>query len=317
MIGYPRKRIYNKTQYKPIPSNHPYYENLKARRRRQINGQCSWPVRDSPGESGLQWITHRLCSEKAVMGNRCRVHHISENRLFKRYNNHSILKRVKITKHHSNNNNDKLNHQSNSNNATAHNTNNIKTRTYCCWPIKHLNSNKQFVTTRCTKYSLSKKFKRCKIHTISEYRIRGKQLPPSFYQIQSCTDVEYDSDSDIDETSDTMTNMIHLKSNIIQTTKIDLKELIHLKKEVECSICCESISDPVCLIKCGHRFCRQCIKEALRTYHKYCPNCRQPCGLRAMRPDNTLTNLIQSIDQWVEQHETLLEQEYPNEYSLL
>ena len=55
-----------------------------------------------------------------------------------------------------------------------------------------------------------------------------------------------------------------------------LKELTSLTDEhAECPICLETISHAHIVPGCLHRFCGNCIKEALRKCNNECPECRE------------------------------------------
>ncbi|XP_033240539.1 E3 ubiquitin-protein ligase COP1-like [Drosophila pseudoobscura] len=56
-----------------------------------------------------------------------------------------------------------------------------------------------------------------------------------------------------------------------------------LEETYNCPICFESVSsrDPVAT-KCGHVFCRQCIRTVIRRFHK-CPVCRMRSTLRQLK----------------------------------
>ncbi|XP_077334333.1 E3 ubiquitin/ISG15 ligase TRIM25-like isoform X1 [Lithobates pipiens] len=72
-----------------------------------------------------------------------------------------------------------------------------------------------------------------------------------------------------------------------------------LRKELECSVCLDSYTDPV-MLKCGHNFCRDCIgrvwdtKEGSGGYS--CPECRQEFQDRpALHRNITLRNIVENF----------------------
>lgn len=58
-----------------------------------------------------------------------------------------------------------------------------------------------------------------------------------------------------------------------------LEELVQavdkMKRDTECSICCENHVRPVQLANCPHTFCKLCIHEHLVKVGRFCPECRQ------------------------------------------
>ena len=55
-----------------------------------------------------------------------------------------------------------------------------------------------------------------------------------------------------------------------------------------CTICFNPYTDPVTLPKCGHTFCKSCIKTAF-TYQTKCPICQQLYGVcEGDQPDGTM-----------------------------
>ncbi|XP_077334026.1 E3 ubiquitin/ISG15 ligase TRIM25-like [Lithobates pipiens] len=70
-----------------------------------------------------------------------------------------------------------------------------------------------------------------------------------------------------------------------------------LKKELECSICLSTYTDPVTL-KCGHNFCRICISRVLDTQEggSSCPECREKFQARPVLHRNiTLCNIVENF----------------------
>ncbi len=47
-------------------------------------------------------------------------------------------------------------------------------------------------------------------------------------------------------------------------------------KQEECVICCETLNDDICNIKCGHHFHNKCLK---RMNNDLCPLCRTKMGI--------------------------------------
>uniref|UniRef100_A0A4W3GIK1 RING-type domain-containing protein n=1 Tax=Callorhinchus milii TaxID=7868 RepID=A0A4W3GIK1_CALMI len=64
--------------------------------------------------------------------------------------------------------------------------------------------------------------------------------------------------------------------------------------EATCSICLEFYTDPV-TIDCGHNFCRDCILQCWGTGQGSvsCPQCRQQIPQRSVRPNRTLSNMVE------------------------
>ncbi|XP_073468103.1 E3 ubiquitin/ISG15 ligase TRIM25-like [Aquarana catesbeiana] len=72
-----------------------------------------------------------------------------------------------------------------------------------------------------------------------------------------------------------------------------------LRKELECSVCLNTYTDPVTL-KCGHNFCRDCIGRVLDTQEESggysCPECRDEFQERtALRRNITLRNIVETF----------------------
>ncbi|XP_023374352.1 E3 ubiquitin-protein ligase TRIM4 [Otolemur garnettii] len=65
-----------------------------------------------------------------------------------------------------------------------------------------------------------------------------------------------------------------------------------LREELTCSICLDYFEDPVS-IECGHNFCRACLRRswAQSSCSFSCPECRQPSGPGALRPNWALARL--------------------------
>ncbi|XP_040191250.1 E3 ubiquitin/ISG15 ligase TRIM25-like [Rana temporaria] len=70
-----------------------------------------------------------------------------------------------------------------------------------------------------------------------------------------------------------------------------------LRKELECSVCLSTYTDPVTL-KCGHNFCRSCIRRVLDTQEGgcSCPECREKFPTRPVLHRNiTLCNIVENF----------------------
>uniref|UniRef100_A0A4W3H9M3 RING-type E3 ubiquitin transferase n=1 Tax=Callorhinchus milii TaxID=7868 RepID=A0A4W3H9M3_CALMI len=71
-----------------------------------------------------------------------------------------------------------------------------------------------------------------------------------------------------------------------------------LENEATCSICLEFYTDPVST-DCGHNFCRDCILQCWGTGQGSvsCPQCRQQIPQRSVRPNRTLSNMVESVQR--------------------
>ncbi|XP_042200768.1 E3 ubiquitin-protein ligase TRIM39-like [Callorhinchus milii] len=76
------------------------------------------------------------------------------------------------------------------------------------------------------------------------------------------------------------------------------QELENLRNEATCSICLEFYTDPVST-DCGHNFCRDCILQCWGTGQESvsCPQCRQQIPQRCVRPNRTLSNMVESVQR--------------------
>ncbi|XP_042202515.1 E3 ubiquitin-protein ligase TRIM39-like [Callorhinchus milii] len=76
------------------------------------------------------------------------------------------------------------------------------------------------------------------------------------------------------------------------------QELENLRNEATCSICLEFYTEPV-TIDCGHNFCRDCILQCWGTGQESvsCPQCRQQIPQRGVRPNRTLSNIVESVQR--------------------
>uniref|UniRef100_H9G3X6 Uncharacterized protein n=1 Tax=Anolis carolinensis TaxID=28377 RepID=H9G3X6_ANOCA len=65
------------------------------------------------------------------------------------------------------------------------------------------------------------------------------------------------------------------------------------KKQL-CSICLEYFKDPV-IIDCGHVFCQKCIAQcwSVPDTDTSCPQCREPCQQRNLRPIRQLASIVE------------------------
>eukprot|EP00062_Callorhinchus_milii_P025977 gi/632987568/ref/XP_007882628.1/ PREDICTED: E3 ubiquitin-protein ligase TRIM39-like [Callorhinchus milii] len=77
-----------------------------------------------------------------------------------------------------------------------------------------------------------------------------------------------------------------------------VQELENLRNEATCSICLEFYTDPVST-DCGHNFCRDCILQCWGTGQGSvsCPQCRQQIPQRSVRPNRTLSNMVESVQR--------------------
>ncbi|XP_014455417.2 zinc finger protein RFP-like [Alligator mississippiensis] len=69
----------------------------------------------------------------------------------------------------------------------------------------------------------------------------------------------------------------------------------NLQEETTCSICLDFFIDPVMLIDCGHNFCHACITQCWEKANTdvFCPQCRQICSQRTLRPNRQLKNVVE------------------------
>ena len=75
------------------------------------------------------------------------------------------------------------------------------------------------------------------------------------------------------------------KANILLSNSISYS---HILCSVECPICLDTMKDPRAL-KCKHKFCSNCLQQALDVSNK-CPVCQEPQGvLQGNQPPGTMT----------------------------
>lgn len=67
--------------------------------------------------------------------------------------------------------------------------------------------------------------------------------------------------------------------------------LREVKESFSCTICLEIYSSPV-LLRCGHRFCQECIVEYLGGKSKGCPLCKVPTNKRDLHTETGLGTLL-------------------------
>jgi hypothetical protein len=85
--------------------------------------------------------------------------------------------------------------------------------------------------------------------------------------------------------------------------------LLAIKKQLECSICCETIDTPKILESCNHVFCKKCISNLVKSKEGStsfpCPECRVECklpdgGVDGLRDDFRVASLIGILQGAVE-----------------
>ncbi|XP_067424054.1 RING finger protein 112-like [Emydura macquarii macquarii] len=92
-----------------------------------------------------------------------------------------------------------------------------------------------------------------------------------------------------------------------------------LREDVTCSICLETLNDPVS-IECGHNFCQGCLlthwsRVSAQGYQ--CPECRALCSKDRMIPDTRVKRLVEKITEQLQEEtkqqgpELELEQGHP------
>nr|XP_003228204.2 PREDICTED: zinc finger protein RFP [Anolis carolinensis] len=76
----------------------------------------------------------------------------------------------------------------------------------------------------------------------------------------------------------------------------DASPVQNLCKETTCPICLEYFKDPV-NIDCGHIFCQNCIAQCWNEpdTNTSCPQCREPCQQRNIRPIRQLASIVEII----------------------
>ncbi|CAI2364431.1 unnamed protein product [Moneuplotes crassus] len=76
-------------------------------------------------------------------------------------------------------------------------------------------------------------------------------------------------------------------------TKSSIKSL---RNEIMCAVCQDIINDPVMLMTCAHRFCKECIETHIRVSKKSCPICITPIETRRiMRDDKKINGLCKKL----------------------
>ncbi|OQV17947.1 putative E3 ubiquitin-protein ligase RING2 [Hypsibius exemplaris] len=69
-----------------------------------------------------------------------------------------------------------------------------------------------------------------------------------------------------------------------------------LESELSCAICLDILRNTRTTKECLHRFCDECISQALRSGNKECPNCRAHlASMRSLRPDPIFDAIIGTI----------------------
>ncbi|XP_077778116.1 zinc finger protein RFP-like isoform X2 [Podarcis muralis] len=73
----------------------------------------------------------------------------------------------------------------------------------------------------------------------------------------------------------------------------------NLCEETTCRICWEYFKDPV-IIECGHNFCQSCITQAWGNSDQdaSCPQCREPCQQRNVRPNRQLASIVEIVKKF-------------------
>uniref|UniRef100_A0A8C8VKI6 Zinc finger protein RFP-like n=1 Tax=Pelusios castaneus TaxID=367368 RepID=A0A8C8VKI6_9SAUR len=67
-----------------------------------------------------------------------------------------------------------------------------------------------------------------------------------------------------------------------------------LQDETTCPICLEYFKDPV-VLDCDHNFCRACITQCWEGSQTLsCPQCRQTCPEKNLRPNRQLRNIVEA-----------------------
>ena len=66
------------------------------------------------------------------------------------------------------------------------------------------------------------------------------------------------------------------------------------EREVRCTICLETLSDPHLLSHCKHTFCKACCMAALED-SDCCPLCRAPASRRSCHPDEFMARLASAV----------------------
>ena len=72
-----------------------------------------------------------------------------------------------------------------------------------------------------------------------------------------------------------------------------LNSLTLMKKNVQCSICLDTMTNPHSL-RCQHTFCKDCILQALR-HSSACPQCRLPARPRELRHNPQIDQIATSL----------------------
>lgn len=85
-----------------------------------------------------------------------------------------------------------------------------------------------------------------------------------------------------------------LKRELHETRARSGRKRALLLEEIRCSICLEYMTDPHLLPTCYHRFCRQCIHDAMRENGRSCPLCRRSITIEPKRDEfaRSIANII-------------------------
>ncbi|XP_055354106.1 E3 ubiquitin-protein ligase RING2-like [Paramacrobiotus metropolitanus] len=69
-----------------------------------------------------------------------------------------------------------------------------------------------------------------------------------------------------------------------------------LEQELQCAICLDILRNTRTTKECLHRFCDDCISQALRNGNRECPNCRTKLiSMRSLRPDPLFDDIIRVL----------------------
>ena len=93
------------------------------------------------------------------------------------------------------------------------------------------------------------------------------------------------------------TQMVSVRKETLSAVLESLRAVAEMN--FDCSICCESCTDPHKFPQCLHQFCGNCIRACIVKWEKRCPICRTSItSRRDLRQDSKLGNTVRFTIAW-------------------